>query len=529
MAIYTVKQLGKRVHVLENNEGLLERDYATNAPFYEKFGIKSGQDIGNEETQICYCLKQAINKHFLKRMVAGKLDADLSRTVLIVDEVDDLIVNEKPTAHYVKQDDEKSPAVLACYKALKDGKQKPRDVSDDVWEEAKWAVQDAKHMQKDRDYRIIKDAKGNNKIVILDSEGRVPKVALTAPWLKYMEYVLHGKEPKTDTHWACICTPYIFNKYAGIFGLTGSVGGKAELSYLTNTYHAIKYDVPRFLDTCTGDARKPVKNLGVELHDGTEPQLARVLDLANKYFKKVPVLIICASGKELSAVQKKLQEEGKMPSEEVQRLSEFDATGKSMRTEWQTVIDDATKRLGGADDNRCRVTVTDRFGGRGHDFQVNDKEANANGGMLVIATSIPDEREWIQWRGRTARQDRPGQFVVVLNTKGAPFDSTVNRGLSSRLRGTTDMNARITMLLDVADAGIGDKLKNFADEQAIGEKLNELTERYYRQYPRAFEDPWPSKERSDLKLRSFLTENRETPPHEIKRLAKAAFGIDLES
>jgi hypothetical protein len=38
------------------------------------------------------------------------------------------------------------------------------------------------------------------------------------------------------------------------------------------------------------------------------------------------------------------------------------------------VIDDATKRLGGTDDSRCRVTVTDRFGGRGHDFQVNDKE-----------------------------------------------------------------------------------------------------------------------------------------------------------
>jgi len=24
--------------------------------------------------------------------------------------------------------------------------------------------------------------------------------------------------------------------------------------------------------------------------------------------------------------------------------------------------------------------------------------------MLVIATSVPDEREWIQWKGRTARQ-----------------------------------------------------------------------------------------------------------------------------
>ena len=53
-----------------------------------------------------------------------------------------------------------------------------------------------------------------------------------------------------------MCTPYIFNKYAGIFGLTGSVGGKAELKYLTSTYHAVKFDVPRFLDTCVGNARE---------------------------------------------------------------------------------------------------------------------------------------------------------------------------------------------------------------------------------------------------------------------------------
>ena len=39
MAIYTVKHLGKRVHVLENNEGLLERDFATYAPFHRPFGL----------------------------------------------------------------------------------------------------------------------------------------------------------------------------------------------------------------------------------------------------------------------------------------------------------------------------------------------------------------------------------------------------------------------------------------------------------------------------------------------------------
>ena len=108
-----------------------------------------------------------------------------------------------------------------------------------------------------------------------------------------------------------------------------------------------------------------------------------------------------------------------VPPEEVQRLSEFAADGRSLKTEWQSIIDDSTKRLGKTGSSRCRVTVTDRFGGRGHDFQVIDsghnllhafcdylctltsltfthsplhgqvvdKESNSNGGMLVIATS----------------------------------------------------------------------------------------------------------------------------------------------
>jgi hypothetical protein len=57
-------------------------------------------------------------------------------------------------------------------------------------------------------------------------------------------------------------------------------------------------------------------------------------------------------------------------ADEVQRFSLFDETGRSLKAEWETLIADATKRLGGSTDNRCRVTVTDRFGGRGHDYQV---------------------------------------------------------------------------------------------------------------------------------------------------------------
>jgi len=118
-------------------------------------------------------------------------------------------------------------------------------------------------------------------------------------------------------------------------------------------------------------------------------------------------------------------------------------------------------------------------------------------------------------------------YIVLLNTKGKPFDT--NKQLASKLKGTSNHDQRIFMLLDVADEGIGDKLKAYATEQAIGEKLNELTEKYYALHPREFDQPWPSKERSDLKLREFLTEHRETPPAEIKKLVKQTFGIDLSN
>ena len=49
-----------------------------------------------------------------------------------------------------------------------------------------------------------------------------------------------------------------------------------------------------------------------------------------------------------------------------------------------------------------------------------DEEVDKNGGMLVIATSVPDSREWKQWIGRTARQDHAGQvYAPQLCSSGA--------------------------------------------------------------------------------------------------------------
>ena len=425
----------------------------------------------------------------------------------------------------------------ACYTRLKNGwsaeveQDPPRGIEHSAWIRACSIVRFCEeHIKEGEHYRVMKGSQDEDEVVMLDEQVRVPKVPLAAPWLQYMNYKLCGKTPLAQSRYACVCTPYIFNKYAGIFGLTGSVGGKEELKYLTKTYSAVKFDVPRFLDTCVGNARKVVRNHGVELVESTEKLTARVVEIARDYFRKVPVLVITAGGEELSRLHAAIKADGEIPADEVQRFSEFDDEGRSLKEDWQTIIDDATKRLGGVDDNRCRVTVTDRFGGRGHDFQVVDREANANGGMLVIATSIPDEREWIQWKGRTARQDRPGQFYVLLDKSAKPFTEPKQRKLAQRLAKMTSEDLKIEELLDVADEGIGDRLKQFEGEQSAGEKLNELTEKYYTLKPRGVDEPWPSRlhNEADKQIRSFLTEHVGRKPEEIKRLAKDILGIALD-
>ena len=438
LAIFMVKLYGMRVHVLENNAGLLQRDLAQNKPFFDKFDIKCSASLEDEDSLITYCLKDAINRRFLRKLVEGKLDEELGKTVLIVDEVDDLIVNERPNNLYVKKDMERSPALQKCYTVLKGGKkEQPEGVEDDVWNYAVAVADFCQTKTQDKDYRVVQTKNGGSTVMMLDASGNLPKVALTSPWLSYLNYTLCGVEPFSETRHACVCTPYIFNKYKGIFGLTGSVGGKAELKYLGATYKALKFDVPRFLDTCAGNARKEVTNHGVEVYKDEAAQLDRVAEIAGKHFKDVPVLIICSSLQQLQKMYTSISEgEGKygIPPKEVQRFAQFSPDGRSLAREWQTIIDDATKRFGNAHESRCRVTVTDKFGGRGHDFQVIDKESNANGGMLVIATSIPDEREWIQWKGRTARQDRPGQFYVILHEQAKPFNDPKHKKLKDRLK-----------------------------------------------------------------------------------------------
>ena len=173
-----------------------------------------------------------------------------------------------------------------------------------------------------------------------------------------------------------------------------------------------------------------------------------------------------------------------------------------------------------------RVTVTDWFGGRGHDFDCMDEGANAHGGMLVIATDVPDAREWIQWKGRTARQDRPGQYHVVLSEEEEPFRSAP--GLAASFRALPQEELLAELLLR-KDASIHQALSGFEAQQARGAWMNELCEHYYRAHPRQHDAPWPSEQarKSDIKLRDMLSVPYPTG-NKIREAAGGRLGVQLQ-
>merc|ERR1719498_2313731 len=86
------------------------------------------------------------------------------------------------------------------------------------------------------------------------------------------------------------------------------------------------------------------------------------------------------------------------------------------------MVEVATQPLDGVSTNGAatrlwRVTVTTAIGARGQDYHISDEVVDEKGGFLLVLEYVPDsEREWIQFLGRTARHDHPGQYAVVLNT-----------------------------------------------------------------------------------------------------------------
>lgn len=121
---------------------------------------------------------------------------------------------------------------------------------------------------------------------------------------------------------------------------------------------------------------------------------------------------------------------------------------------------------------RWRITVTTAEGGRGHDFRVVDPAIDEKGGLMLILTWVPwSEREWIQFLGRTGRQDHAGQYAVLLNAE----DEQVWSGLADRRSDETPAQA----ILRRADQETARALHGKGEEVEKGRLMHKLTSRYW--------------------------------------------------
>ena len=108
--------------------------------------------------------------------------------MLIVDEVDDLVVNEKPSLLYNCTDASLTPHYRACYTALLRGEGKPPKLDKAIWDDGLRIKREA-----DAKVKAVHFDRGDRGWAMLeegpDGTPRLPKVPLSDDWLVYKNYV----------------------------------------------------------------------------------------------------------------------------------------------------------------------------------------------------------------------------------------------------------------------------------------------------------------------------------------------------
>jgi len=174
---------------------------------------------------------------------------------------------------------------------------------------------------------------------------------------------------------------------------------------------------------------------------------------------------------------------------------------RSMKGQWEDIINHATERL----EEKCvfPITVTNPWGGRWHDFRCLDDSLEQGGGLMLITTTVPQEREWTQWKGRTARQDLSRQIKVVFSQKDAPF---VHGGFGECDDGEKQPSSLVQKLLDFNDKEYNKKISNMKTELHEGLRPAEICDEYYQKHPRCNAAQWPQPDflEQDRELRHLL-------------------------
>jgi len=469
--------IGKKVHVIGTDERLVSRDFkAFEHSLFEKMGIKAtclcsdSKDADGQawrkvwDYDVVYCLPHHISFLYTNEVISGGSKLNLFRDcVLLIDEVDALVIDKSPTDPIISNHERLSEYAMDVVIALHLGSEMPEHLvpqrGQEYYEERqrvykvvqqKWKkaneIKRAVEADKPTDFLPSPDV-DDAGWVAKDPRSGMPDKSKQSIQLEILRFAFHLRktEPaevkKTfPMRWLepvfIMSKPLVFGRYCCILGFSGTLGNVEERKFLQDTYKCDFLDVPEFLRTCRGEAfhtaewttpqlerpkganKDDFPQQAMEVLPNEKDQLQRVRQLAFRARKHVPVLVIAGSSEQAKRMMEELREEaarsGGMEDWDVVRDLSFTQWERS-RMDYKDNLFLATQRIGLQPQDPWRITVTDASGGRGTDYKIYDSEADKLGGLLIIVMKLPlSSREWTQYQGRTARQDRRGQMCAVL-------------------------------------------------------------------------------------------------------------------
>jgi len=481
LAAYVAKK-GLTAHVAIDNATLLERDFRTMSDLFRKLSIKTHKGSFKPEYQVIYCSAMDIEMYFLDQMSKGAGDVNFKNCVMIVDEVDSLIVDENAYQTYVFDD---MPASEVCEWWLTQGKNADKKTIEaceqwmqKIMNKMKDADEDARLKKFEGQHYHVDE--GSGKIWALDEKTAAVK---RNAWFLWLEALRRQRDHEHKIQYKCrqmvVCQKSCFSSYSFIFGLTGSLGTEAELEYTKKHFHASCFFVPRFLDTCSGTCKPIPKCIKTCVGKDSTQQLSRTAEVVQQYVKKVPAIVVVRNPDRVAQVIPELQKvlpkhaEGDKLGPGIIEL--LDMPGKE--AEFQQLVETATLPIeveGGK--KEWRVTVTTAAGARGQDYQISDDAVDLAGGLLLVLEYIPDsEREWIQFLGRTARHDHPGQYAVILN----------RQDYKEALASVQENEAVEKKVLDKINAITAEKLGDAEKQLDKGVLMHEYTGTFWKWYTKS--------------------------------------------
>eukprot|EP00928_Gymnodinium_smaydae_P087193 TRINITY_DN71500_c0_g1_i1.p1 TRINITY_DN71500_c0_g1~~TRINITY_DN71500_c0_g1_i1.p1 ORF type:complete len:1425 (-),score=377.94 TRINITY_DN71500_c0_g1_i1:98-3829(-) len=501
MAIYCVVVLGKQVHVVVDDETLLERDFQNFRQLFTQFKTLAGapvtatrcvsalrkeahfrndaaiQTCVDEDADIVYCEAKHIQSFYTRLAKRGgtKFDDVYRNRVLFVDEVDALLIDEAPNVPFVYENDPLSTFATKLAEAFKSHVPLPvierfanTPTEKKVLRSMRHAVQLSSKWTLHMDYAYDEHANRYFRV----QRGRVNQGAWSLA-LDYKNYSADLIDRITYNERLFVMSrPRTIRKYSRIVGLSGSVGSPAERSFLRQLYEAEYFKVPRFLTTCRDSVCHDLTPLGISIEPDAASQLRTTRERAFDARKRTPVLIIAKDRHQATLLADELQSEanalGLRGCDVVRSLSRD--IYENNRDKFKENLFQFLQPVGKGAQKSFRIAVTDPRGGRGTDYRITDLDADANGGLTLLLQHVPKQsRDWIQYLGRTARQGCRGQWTAVLNRKDYV------ELLAGTCQELTPENA-VSVILGLGDSETKAKIDHIHGQYHRGLRMNELCE-----------------------------------------------------